>query len=308
LPWVNAVAFLVIPPSVRFAISDGQHRVESFDRVHRLLGRDKEKTELFDLSSLAVMITLEDDSDQAHQDFADCAKTKPVVPSQLAVYDRRNPANGLVLDVIRDVALFRGKIDATSKNLSGKSSALFLTNTIRQVIKVFLAGDYGLNDERFEAIAKEELVFTDSPKYKAMRERIVDFYRKVTDAIDVYKEIASLQPDTFKTTIPAYREKGYICLTGTGLTMLARMAYDIENDDNERQNLDRYIAQLGSIDWNKEARFWKDATVVSEDGKRVSTGHKNIQAGARAIEAAVGYEPPTSPEPPPDPTDEQLAA
>ncbi|HZY96216.1 MAG TPA: DNA sulfur modification protein DndB [Candidatus Cybelea sp.] len=291
MPWVTTMAFLVIPASARFAISDGQHRVESFDKTQGLIKTDKEKQRLFDSSSLAVMITLEDTDEQAHQDFADCARTKPVVPSQLAVYDRRNPANGLVLDVIKDVKLFNGKIDATSKNLSGKSAALFLTNTIRQVVKVFLAGDYGLNDDRFNVISKTELEYTDSPKYKALRDRIVSFYRGTTESIPVFKEIATLQPEHWKTAVPAYREKGFICLTAAGLTMLARMWYDIENDPTEKNNLDTYVSRLGSIDWSKDAQFWKDCGVVSADGKRVSTGHKNIQAGARAIERAVGYEP-----------------
>ena len=124
---------------------------------------ENEATE-FGSDAVAVMVTCETDVDQIHQDFADGSKTKPLPPSLLAVYDRRNPANRLVIDLARECPLFRGRIDSTSKTLSKKSTNLFLANQLRQLVKELLAGSYrgyALGDAEFEKRALELLPATD---------------------------------------------------------------------------------------------------------------------------------------------------
>ena len=70
-----------------------------------------EDRDLFYEHSVSIMITFENDNAQVQQDFADCSKTKKLQASLISAYDRRNPANGLVLDLIDNVALFNDKID-----------------------------------------------------------------------------------------------------------------------------------------------------------------------------------------------------
>ena len=125
-------------------ITDGGHRKAAIDRLWAEL--DDERSAEFDQDAVSVMITIEDDLGQIHQDFADCSKTKALPKSRLAAYDRRNPANGLVLDLIDRCDIFKGKIDSTSKTLSVKSANLFLTNQVRQMVKELLVGDYALAD------------------------------------------------------------------------------------------------------------------------------------------------------------------
>ena len=64
--------------------------------------------EELETDGIGVMITCETNIDQIHQDFADCSKTKPLPPSQLAVYDRRNPANKLVIDLEAKCPVIQG--------------------------------------------------------------------------------------------------------------------------------------------------------------------------------------------------------
>ncbi len=149
-----------------------------------------------------MMITIEDDLGQIHQDFADCSKTKALPKSQLAAYDRRNPANGLVLDLIDRCDIFKGKIDSTSKTLSVKSANLFLTNQVRQMVKELLVGDYALADIVFKFKAKELLGSSEDPRYTRELDQFIEFVTRVTAAIPVWKEIADLPEGTPATALP----------------------------------------------------------------------------------------------------------
>ena len=105
---------LVIPETAKLSVTDGGHRTNAIIQADEKMS--EEKRNKFDDDAISVMITLEADLQQIHQDFADCSKTKALPKSQLAAYDRRNPANGLVLDIIERCQLFNDKIDSTSKS------------------------------------------------------------------------------------------------------------------------------------------------------------------------------------------------
>jgi DNA sulfur modification protein DndB len=139
--------FIVIPRTTKISVTDGGHRFTALIHLEKQL--DPEQLAELDAQSLAVMVSLETDPLQSHQDFADASRTKPLPPSLIAAYDLRNPANGLVVDLIEECPLFQGKIDSTSKTLSKKSNRLFLTNHIRQMVKTILTGDPSLQDDDF---------------------------------------------------------------------------------------------------------------------------------------------------------------
>lgn len=275
---------LILPMSAKIDITDGQHRRSGIAQAYRKLTRDKQK--LLDQSSVAVMITCEADIQQVHQDFADCSRTKPLASSQLAVYDRRNPANALVIDLIDMVPLFTGKVDSTSAKLSKKSPAPFLTNQVRQVVKVLMTGGYGIAELDFEEKAKAELVSGNSPAYKAKRDNYVAFLTAAIEAIPLLKEVSALTPDLMKTRIPAFRDEGWVCLSATGLNMIARLGFEMMRDGEE--NWRDYVAKMATIDWRRSASIWR-GNVVSEDGDRVLTAHKSFGAGVQVLKEQIGW-------------------
>jgi len=275
---------LILPMSAKIDITDGQHRRSGIAQAYKKLTREKQK--LLDHSSVAVMITCEADIQQVHQDFADCSRTKPLASSQLAVYDRRNPANALVIDLIDMVPLFKGKVDSTSAKLSKKSPAPFLTNQVRQVIKVLMTGGYGIAELDFEEKAKAELGSGNSTAYKAKRDAYVAFLTAAFEAIPLLKEVSTLTPDLMKTRIPAFRDEGWVCLSATGLNMIARLGFEMIRDGEE--NWREYVARMATIDWRRSAPIWR-GNVVSEDGDRVLTAHKSFGAGVQVLKAQIGW-------------------
>src|SRR6185437_3186478 len=106
-------------------------------------------------NGICVMIVVEDDLSQIHQDFADCSKTKALPKSLIAVYDKRNPANGLVLDLINGCPLFNDKVDATATTLSKNSTKVLLVSQVRSFLKELIRGNSALGDVEFEKTATD---------------------------------------------------------------------------------------------------------------------------------------------------------
>jgi DNA sulfur modification protein DndB len=276
--------YIVVPMTAKISVTDGGHRTMAIIQTLERLA--EEKRDHFEGDAVSVMITLESDTAQVHQDFADCSKTKALPPSQLAAYDRRNPANGLVLDLINDCALFKDRIDSTSKTLSKKSNHLFLTNQVRQLVKELLVGDYGLADVVFEAKAKDILGASDSEAYVAERVRFTEFVNRVTSAIPVLKEIAST-PTTgvASNKISDYREQGYVCLSATGLVMIGRIGHELFKTENPewRSVLDRF----GEINWRRSGPLWQGNVV--RDGK-IITLRAAVKLGVEELRKALGLQ------------------
>lgn len=273
--------FLVVPETARLSVTDGGHRTNAIIKAASEMSG--EETARFDQDAVAAMITLESSVIQIHQDFADCSKTKPLPKSQLAAYDRRNPANGLVLDMIEQCPLFDDKIDSTSKTLSALSTNLFLTNQVRQLVKELLFGDYALADDQFEVKAKELLGSNETRHFGEQREKFVEFVRAVTDAIPILREIAPLPPGTPRNIIKERRSEGWICLTATGMVIIGRIGYELFRD--RRPDWRDYAKRLGEIDWSRSGELWRNNIVRS--GK-MTTQRAPVRLAVENVRRAIG--------------------
>jgi DNA sulfur modification protein DndB len=275
---------LVIPETAKLSVTDGGHRTTAIIQAYENMS--EEKRAKFDDDAVAVMITLEQDLSQIHQDFADCSKTKPLPKSQLAAYDRRNPANGLVLDIIEKCLLFNDKIDSTSKSLSANSTNLFLTNQVRQLVKELLTGDYAMADDQFEVKAKELLGSSETPHYRRELERFVGFVDTFTAAIPVLMQIANLPPGTPRNIIKDRRSEGWICLTATGMVILGRIGFELFKGEN--QNWQEITKRLGSIDWSRDGELWRNNIVRA--GK-MTTQRAPVRIAVEKVRRAIGLAP-----------------
>jgi DNA sulfur modification protein DndB len=274
--------YLVIPMTAKISVTDGGHRTMGIIQALEKL-KDEQRDD-FKRDAVSVMITLESDTSQIHQDFADCSKTKALPPSQLAAYDRRNPANGLVLDLINDCPLFKDRIDSTSKTLSKRSNHLFLTNQVRQLVKELLVGDYGLADVAFEAKAKDILGSSDSVVYSSERIRFTEFVDRVTQAIPALKDIASIPTaGVASNKISDYREKGYVCLSATGLVIIGRVGHELFKLD--RPDWREVVDRFSTIDWLRSGPLWQ-GNVVREG--RIVTLRAAVKAGVEEVRKVLG--------------------
>jgi DNA sulfur modification protein DndB len=282
--------FLVVVRDTQIDIADGQHRKEGIKRALDRLTSDKRK--ILSDSSVAVMLTCETELPQIHQDFADCSKTKPISPSQLAVFDRRNPTNALVLGLVERCELFRDKLDTTSSKLGAKSAYPFITNQVRQVVKVFISGSNAEADDVFEAKAKRVLQDGASEAVKIRIERYSAYLNQVTRAIPEYHEIAVTPAgDELKEKLSEWRRVGYVSLVGTGLIAITRVLYELlEADEPDWQAI---IDRMGTIDWKRTNPEWS-ARVVTPDKAKVNTGYAASMAAAGDIKRMIEWGVPTT--------------
>lgn len=119
------IAVLALPSYARVDITDAQHRRAGIE----LAISDPESREQLLRDGIAVMITFEEDHDQAHQDFADASKTRPIADSLVAVYDNRLPVNALAVHLARNCRLFRYTIDATARGSNLSTGSVKVWNT-----------------------------------------------------------------------------------------------------------------------------------------------------------------------------------
>jgi len=276
---------VVIPRTAKISVTDGGHRLTALNNLVKQL--DADQLSELDAQSMAVMISFETDPLQSHQDFADASRTKPLPPSLIAAYDLRNPANGLVIDIIADCPLFKGKIDSTSKTLSKKSNRLFLTNHIRQMVKTLLTGDPALLDDMFVKKATDLLGERGSEGYNAEKARIVEFINILTNNIVVFAEIAPLLEGRERDLISERRADGYICLAATGLLILAKIGYELFTHPKLYPDWQAYARLLGGIDWRKTAPIWQDNIINS--GKSFSNKGP-LNKAVDAVKASIGMQ------------------
>jgi DNA sulfur modification protein DndB len=277
---------IVIPRTAKISVTDGGHRLTALMNLSKQL--DSEQLSELDAQSIAVMISFETDPLQSHQDFADASRTKPLPPSLIAAYDLRNPANGLVIDLISECPLFKGKIDSTSKTLSKKSNRLFLTNHIRQMVKTMLTGDPSLLDDVFVKKATDLLSERGSPDYEAEKARIREFINILSSHLLVFSEIVPLLEGRERDLISERRSEGYICLSVTGLLIMAKIAYELFTHPRMYPDWRIYAQRLGEeIDWRKTASIWQNNIISS--GKSFSNKGPLVKA-VEAVKSAIGMQ------------------
>jgi DGQHR domain-containing protein len=281
--------YLVMPPLAKLAITDGQHRRSGAIKALQALGDlSPERHEELMRDGIAVMITCESNIDQIHQDFADCSKTKALAPSQVAVYDRRNPANRLVVDIERLCPVFRGKVDATSVKLGKRSTSLFTANQVRQFIKSILVGNWGMGDAEFEKRARERLGTDEN--YQLYTPRIVEFLNAVTDACPVMRELGQITGGVDLNRVAVRRNEGWLVFTATGLVVVGLIGYEIltKNVENWRE----YAKRLGEVDWRRSSPHWHGILVTGEKGKeKIITSQSAAKAAVVKVRGLIGWSP-----------------
>ena len=197
-----------------------------------------------------------------------------------------NPANRLVMDLEAKCPLFRGKIDATSVTLGKNSLSLFLANQVRQFVKTLLTGSWQLADLEFEKRATQ--ILGEEGTYARELSRFVEFVNYLTDAIPVWKKIASLQPGVESNQIKVLRrDPGYVCMSVTGLVVMGAIGHELFRD--KPLSWKEFAKRLANnVDWRKDADLWKGNLV--RDGKLVNN-QSLIRNAAVAVRHSIGWQP-----------------
>lgn len=250
---------LVIPMGSKLNIVDGQHRKKAIlDTLAELTKTDPEKAARFRAQGVAVLIVSESETRQVHQDFSDCSKTKALPPSLIALYDVRNRANGLLVDLEDRVSVFKGKLDGNAKTLTARSEYLFLVNQVRQMVKETVGGNYAMGELDFEKLSNRKLA--EGEAYARALETYVEFLQAFTEANPVWSELATAAPPDPSAkkaqpgSVSKRRAEGWIHLTATGLVLIGRVIkHCVSTPGIDHGAVARSLAAL---DWSRDSALF----------------------------------------------------
>ena len=267
--------YAVLPSNVELYVTDGQHRIKAIEKAVQ------ERPELLN-DSATVLVVQEDDIDQIHQDFADCAKNKPIPPALLATFDVSDALSKITRELAKNCVLFTGRIDKISKTLNKDPDYLFTMNQLRMGIAEFLLGSSQ------KAVIESH---KNQTKYqlKSFLEKVEYFYFEFAQYNDGWnllltpknKQISNL--DFYKL------RKDRIDFNSVGLQLIGRVGHLIffENENNfseEQRNL--LIKTLANLGYKRSTSLWEN-NLLMNDGNGNMKIINNPTALTKAFRIAV---------------------
>ncbi len=266
---------VVLPTSVVYNITDGQHRVQGIRNAlmqKEALGGD----------GIGVTIVIEGDMEIIHQLFYDCAQSRPVPQSLLTAYDHRDMLARLVRAVEREVEVFRGRVEQVSKSVGKSSINLFTLNQLRIAVAEILTGDsaqatVSLKKDMTKMLGSSEAV-DEHMKY------VVDFFNFFSLSNSEWSQILGAGDPALGTVDTNLLRHRFVHCTGTGLTVIGRMGYYIRNyPSSERERLIEALAR--DVDWTRDADIWQGSVVISG---RMSAQRAAVETAVTKLKNMLG--------------------
>ncbi len=287
--------YAVLPDEAAIYITDGQHRFLAIKNVADDL-RGTSAGERFVNDSVPVMMTIESDQEQVHQDFADAGRTKPLPTSLLAVYDVRQPGNRAVMKLSNEVVLLKSRVDATSSTLSINSPYVFLINQVRQFVKSSLTGKATTGEAAFGTQA--ESVLGNPAAFDRWTTSRIAFLDVATKLIPDWSEICGLSapggedaPEVL-SKMKTIRARKNVSIAAAFLVALGLVSYEVLTDATSGavdysqmcQELTQKLQPLEEVNWDRSAEIWQGNLVVDD---RIRTQTPAINEAAKKLKALL---------------------
>ena len=183
-------------------------------------------------NAVGVSIVMESSPDQAHQDFADCAKAKPISDSVRGTFDVRDIVGRFARNLVLHNDFLKVNVDATSPsvNLSSNSVRVWSMSAVRGYILNSVPKYENMSDEEKKAALADVEPFS-------------DYIDALVENVPILRDIAAgvAKPGEIRK-----QRGGCVLLRGAGwgLLMHAR-AQAIANGVAPELMAER----LGAIDW-----------------------------------------------------------
>jgi len=275
---VVKIGIVVLPQSVQFIVTDGQHRIKGIQEAYKRNPR-------LSKDAIGVTIVNEVEMDKVHQDFVDCAQTKAISPALLTAFNVRDPLARLVRDVAREVVVFRDRIEKVATTVGKNSVNLFTMNQLRQGVAELLVGDSKPAQGQLKRAVLERIPDDDMMKHH--KKRICEFYRKFAAHNQQWTEVvlAAERPAEDLVDTKTLRET-YLHFNATGLVILSRVGHFILQQDPADQSA--FIEALARLDWRRSADLWA-GVVISLDGK-LANQYSQVNTAVAKVKRSIGME------------------
>jgi hypothetical protein len=231
-PWP---AILLLPHGAKLDKTDGAHRGAVIDDILTSNKVTPERKEALRRNAVAFSVIFESVQSDAHQDFADCAKARPLPKSLVTTFDVRDERNERSRDLVRNFKFLAQYVDATAANvnLSARSRKAWSMSAVRMFVAHVVehsraAG--GVVDKTRGAEAFFSALIRHMPQLKALDKAMKD-------------------PSSDEASAGSLRDVrgGDVALRGVGMAIFARaFLFCVENGIE----FDAMAKKLGSLDWH----------------------------------------------------------
>jgi DNA sulfur modification protein DndB len=279
------MGYIVIAPGAKLPVTDGQHRHLALAKIRH---DSPDDTWLrVENEQYLVTLTLEQDIKQAHQDFVDVGKTRPIEASVLKTWDQKDPHSRITKSIGEQSPLFHERVDVMSNSL-GRTTDIVLTMSQLNLVTAELL--YGSAQRPRVSVGsrplKREIVFD------TVLQRALDFFKFFAENNDEWRQcvVQDANPDFFKL------RQDRLDFNSTGLQAICRAAHYILTDGNlTGASRDELIRKLASLDYNRrdverniniETPF--HGNVLSSDGG-ILNKRATVDAGTVALLNRIGY-------------------
>lgn len=256
--------YAVIPSNVKLYVTDGQHRLEAIRKA--IVERPSLEND-----SVTVLVIEEDDIDQIHQDFADCAKTKPIPPALLAAFDVSNFLSQLTRKISKELVIFDRRIDKISRTVGKDPNYMFTMSQLRIGMAEFLFGSS--RKQVIQSRSNQEDV-----EWNSLLDDAKVFYRLFAENNQTWQQLLKPASQTGNLDLYSLRQDR-IDFNSVGFQVINRVGhYIFFGDDFTKSAKADLIKALASLDYRRDAPLWENNLVI-DDGK----GGKKIIAQIAAI-------------------------
>lgn len=256
--------YAVISNDVELYVTDGQHRLKAIEKAIQ-------ERPLLKNDSVTVLIIEEDDIDQIHQDFADCAKTKPIPPALLAAFDVSNVLSKLTRQVSKELVVFDRRIDKISRTVGKDPNYMFTMSQLRIGVAEFLFGSS--RKQVIESRSNQE-----DCDWKTWLDDTKVFYRLFAENNQTWQQLLKPASQTVNLDLYSLRQER-IDFNSVGFQVINRVGHHIFfGRDFTESEINNLVKALASLDYRRDARLWQNNLVI-DDGK----GGKKIIAQMAAI-------------------------
>lgn len=247
-------ALFQLPSNIKLDTTDGAHRG---DESAKILGdaslSDAERANLR-RNACAVTVIFERKRVDAHQDFADCAKAKPITGSLITSFDVRDLRNARAVELVQRVPFLTYYVDATAANVNLSAASLKIWSM--SAVRGFVAHV----QDRFPPATGQHVETTLVEKMDGAEDFFTEVIRHLPQLNTLDRARLELEerqrtnvpiktPMTRTETPATFRNKrgGDIALRGVGMSLFARGFVHCKQYGVDYAEM---ASKLATLDWH----------------------------------------------------------
>jgi len=264
----GSIGLLHIPMEATLLINDGQHRRGGIERAIKQMPALAKET-------IAVTLYFDQGLERSQQMFADI-NGRQVKPSSAinALYDRRNPYNKWVLDVIQSVPGIGSRIDMENSSVAAKSYKLWSLIAFKKALSL-LTG-----------VTEKSIVTLDDAQLGAVSAFVAQFFAACADRIPDWQSMVS-----GRIAASDVREQFVIghAVFLEALAVFGRHALFAGGADGQEGVIRPEAAQwaqldaLAKVDTRRSALVWQNRCVVLGKMQKTADGVNGTAAALLAL-------------------------